>query len=257
MPAISVITVCFNNLTELQKTIASVDAQTESPFEHIIINGSTQKEIENFLAANTQPSYRKVINEPDKGISDAFNKGIAKANGEIIHLLNSGDYYADTDVLKHISDCFLSHPKIQWLHGKYLQYRGGDWAPSGKPFEVEKLYRGIRQTAHPTMFVRKELYAKYGNFNLNKKIAMDYDFLLRIREEPFYFTPKILVKFSPDGVSNQNIKAGLDEVAESYKSAFGFSLQQQLWFLRIRLLDALMKTSLGSVVRRILLPPTP
>ena len=76
MNRISIITICFNNLDDLKATCASVDGQTVHPYEHIIIDGSTKSDIKEFLENNPQPSYRKWLCERDKGISDAFNKGI-------------------------------------------------------------------------------------------------------------------------------------------------------------------------------------
>src|ERR1700760_2512236 len=98
MNTISVITICFNNLADLQQTCASIDRQTVLPDEHWVINGSTQTDIAQWLEQNPQPSYRKWINERDKGISDAFNKGISKATCGITHLLHAGDVYAMNDV---------------------------------------------------------------------------------------------------------------------------------------------------------------
>ena len=79
MNGLSIITICFNNLKDLKKTCASVESQSQLPDEHWIINGSTNTEIENWLLHTNQPNFRKWINERDKGISDAFNKGIQKS----------------------------------------------------------------------------------------------------------------------------------------------------------------------------------
>ena len=248
MLRISTITICFNNLDELRVTMKSIDIQSRLPFEHIIIDGSTNPEIKAFLENNPQPSYRKWICEPDKGISDAFNKGIRTSNGDIIHLLNAGDFYFDDEVLMKVNNAFTSMPDIKWLHGKYAQLRGGIAVISGKPFDKELLYRGMRQVGHPSMFVRKELYDKYGMFDLAKKIAMDYDFLVRIASEKFYFLDEVLVKFAPEGVSEKNINAGLREVEESYTRYFGSSLKQKAWFARIKTLNGLMRTGLGKAL---------
>jgi glycosyltransferase involved in cell wall biosynthesis len=243
---ISIVTICFNNLQELQDTMKSVDAQSLNPREHIIVNGSTNDEIKKYLESTTHPAYRKWINEPDKGISDAFNKGIAITSDDIIHLLNSGDMYFDNGVLEKVKFSFTDNPHIKWLHGKYLQYFGESPVISGKPFNKELLYRGMRQVGHPGMFIKKELYKKYGFYDTAKKIAMDYDFLVRIRDEAFLFIPEALVKFAPSGISSKNVTAGLEEVAESYTRIIGTSLVQNLWFLRIRFLNFLRHTKAGE-----------
>ena len=101
---LSIVTICFNNLQDLITTCKSVDDQHLKPFEHIIINGSTNSEIKNWYESSNHPSYRIIINELDGGISDAFNKGISKATGDVIHLLNSGDIYFDE---KHFLYCWI------------------------------------------------------------------------------------------------------------------------------------------------------
>jgi len=83
MSRISVVTICFNNLEELKKTCTSVDEQHELPYEHLIIDGSKTDEIAKWLNSSSQPVYRKWICEPDKGIADAFNKGIQRSTGEV------------------------------------------------------------------------------------------------------------------------------------------------------------------------------
>ena len=185
MPSITIVTICFNNKEELVKSCASVTAQQEHPFEHIIIDGSTNTDIKNYLENNPQPNWRRWICERDNGIADAFNKGIKNANGTVIHLLNSGDIYFDDAVLKNVAANFTPGNSSTWCHGKLHMKRGGSWVIIGKPFDKNKVYRGMRGTLHPTMFVNKELYNKYGLFDTSLKIAMDYDFLLRIAAEPY------------------------------------------------------------------------
>ena len=245
---ISIITICFNNLEELKDTISAVDAQQEKPFEHIIIDGSSNNEIKGYLENNPQPAYRSWLCERDNGISDAFNKGIMRSKGDVIHLQNSGDYYYDNEALKVVKHEFETMPNIKWLHGKYVQYRGGVWVVSGKPFDPKKLYRGMRTIGHPAMFVKKELYDKYGLFDINKKIAMDYDFLVRIADEPFSFINRPLIKFLPGGVSDKKMKDGLREARESYFKYKGFNSKMIIWQWRIALLHEFTKSGIGKML---------
>ena len=158
---LSVITICYNNLAELISTCQSVDKQTIKPDEHLIINGSSNKEIEDWLEKNPQPSYRKAFHEPDNGISDAFNKGIEKSKGEITHLLNSGDRYADDKAIETVLSVFKQDPELGWVHGKYIQHRGNMDVISGVPFDAQQLWKGMRTVAHPTMFIKKAVYLKH------------------------------------------------------------------------------------------------
>ncbi|MDZ4838561.1 MAG: glycosyltransferase [Bacteroidota bacterium] len=250
-PHISVVTICFNNLAELKLTCQHLDAQLQLPYEHWIIDGSKNDEIKNWIRNSPQPSYRHSIHEPDRGISDAFNKGVQHSKGDIIHIHNSGDYYYNECVLRHVTAAFKENIGAKWLHGKYAQYRGGIWLVSGNSYERTKLYRGMRTIGHPTMFVYKDLYTKYGLFLEDKKIAMDYDFLVRIANEPFVFLNEPLVYFTPGGVSEQRIEPGLKEVAESYRKHIGISIKQQLWHTRIKLLHSIMKSPPGNIIVQI------
>ncbi len=230
--SLSVATICFNNLSQLQNTVRSVDRQTRKPDEHIIIDGSTQLQIKNWLEQTPQPPYRKWICQPDKGISDAFNKAILKSSGEVIHLLNSGDTYFDEMAIQSAMHLLESNPHAKWLHAKMAVPRGGIKIIVGKPFQRKKLYRGFRTLNHQTFFVHRALYEKHGLFSLDKKVAMDYDFLVRIADEPFVFCDRVLVDFEGGGISEKKIWQGLKEVISSYESRFGFSLRARLWAVR-------------------------
>jgi glycosyltransferase involved in cell wall biosynthesis len=211
MKGISVITICFNNPADLQRTCASIDSQLRKPDEHWVINGSTTPDIEQWLLHTPQPAYRKWINEKDKGISDAFNKGIQHANFEVTHLLHAGDSYADNDVLETVAAVFEINPSIQWLSGNTEMMRGGKKVIVGKPFDRNKLYRGMRSVSHPTWFVRKEVYNRTGMFSDVYKIAMDYDLMCRIAGEPYFYLNKVIVAFDDTGISSVNYLRSLEE----------------------------------------------
>ena len=205
---LSVITICFNNLQDLIFTCKSVDEQSVAPFEHLIIDGSTNKEILQWLESNRQPGYRRWIHERDQGISDAFNKGIRNANGNLTHLLNSGDGYKGKHSIEKVVAQFDKDPTLMWLHSLYIQHRGNMDVVSGVPFDKNKLWRGMRTVAHPSMFIKKEVYDRHGMYNTSFKIAMDYDMLVRIRDEKNIFIPETLVYFAPGGASNVQFKKG-------------------------------------------------
>ena len=243
---ISIITICFNNLAELKSTCDSVDRQSLSPFEHWIIDGSTNGEIRDFLENHPQPSYRKWLSERDKGIADAFNKGIQRAGGEILNMLNSGDCYYAADVLELITKTFQNAPSITWLHGKCQTQRGGRDVILGKPFEKEKLYRGMRSVWHQTIFLKKELHHTYGLYDQKLNIAMDYDFLCRMAEEPFIFLERQLVIFAPYGISQTSYLASLRQMEQVYTKYFGKSLKLKLWHFRLRVLYYMLNGPLGK-----------
>lgn len=245
MCRISVVTICFNNLEELKKTCTSVDEQHELPYEHLIIDGSKTDEIAKWLNSSFQPVYRKWICEPDKGIADAFNKGIQRSTGDVVHLLNAADVYASDDVLKEVSDAFTLHPNAQWLSGKIRMIRVGKKVVVGKPFDPKKLYRGMRSVSHPTWFVKRSVYQQVGNYDLRYKIAMDYDMMCRLKNVKAAFINLPLIDFDDSGVSTQNYLDALSETRQAYIAHFGYSLKMEIWHLRLKLLHLLQQTSLG------------
>ncbi len=248
MNRISIITICFNNLEDLKTTCASVDGQAVPPYEHIIIDGSTNSDIEKYLENYTQPDYRKWICERDKGISDAFNKGIRIANGDVTNLLNSGDTLYDNSVLQKVQAVFEQDASVMWCHGKLNMLRGGVWVAIGKPFDKEKLYRGMRGTMHPTMYVRRELYDKHGLFDVNLKLAMDYDFLCRIANEKSVFLVDTLATFDPTGVSSENYVKAMKESFAQYRKYYGRSVKQTLWGWRLTALHQLLQSRAGKIL---------
>ena len=252
MTKLSIITICFNNLEEVLDTCRSIDEQTISPFEHLIINGSTNDSIEKYFESNKNISYRKILNERDKGIADAFNKGIEKSNGDVILLLNSGDLLYDKNAIKIVLEKFDADKNLMWLHGKYRYQRSGIWVTLGKPFEPKKLYRGMRSLSHQTMFVRKELYEKYGLYDNSFKIAMDFDFVARIRNEKFIFLNEILAVNIPGGISLEQYNLSLKEGSRVVKKYLGFSWKNKLWTFRLKTLKAIQNIPfLGKLLYKI------
>jgi glycosyltransferase involved in cell wall biosynthesis len=250
-PSLSVITICFNNLEELIQTCRSVDEQTVPPYEHLIVDGSTNQDIVKWRLSKYQPDYRRWIHERDKGISDAFNKGVTNAKGELTHLLNSGDKYASPKSIETVMQCFTADPSLMWTHSQFIQHRGDVDVISGLSFDPGKLWRGMRTIAHPTMFVKKELYERHGLFNTDYKIAMDYDFLVRIRNEKFKFIPIPLVYFAPGGASNTHVQKGMQEVKQSYKRHIGNSILLPLWQFRQKMLYVMLQTEWGKKLFRL------
>jgi glycosyltransferase involved in cell wall biosynthesis len=244
---LSIITICFNNLQDLIKSCESVDSQIEKPFEHIIINGSTTAEIKDWYNSQQKITYRTIVNELDKGISDAFNKGIMQSKGDIIHLLNSGDVYFDENIIQIVSKKFNDIPNVNWVSGNILMHRGGVWVNIGKPFDRNQVYKGMRSISHPTWFVKKEVYNRLGLYK-NYKIAMDYDMMCRIKEEPYAYINYTIAKFDNSGVSSLYYVDSLQQNIEVYESNFGFSLKSRIWQFRLKLIHYFLQTWFGRKV---------
>ncbi len=251
MNRISVITICFNNPEDLLKTCASTDAQQTPPLEHLIIDGSTDGRIKSWLEETPQPPYRRWICERDKGIADAFNKGIAHFRGNLNVFMNSGDTFYDATVLAQVEKAFAGDENLQWLHGKVHLLRGGQWVLVGKPFEKEKLYRGMRSIAHQTMYVRRGVYDRHGGFDTTLRYSMDYDFLCRIAGEKATFLPTPLATFAPEGVSSTQYLKAMAEGRKVFRRYYKQPLKQALWKARLTTLYYLLNSPIGKTLYRI------
>ena len=251
MSRITVITICYDNPEDVINTCKSVDKQDQKPFEHLIIDGSTTPTIKNHFEKNPEPFYRRWICEQDDGISDAFNKGVLNAKGDIIVMLNSGDTFYNDHAIGIANTAFEKDKNLQWLHSKYELHRGDTWIIIGKPFEKSKMYRGMRSISHQTMFVKKSLHDKYGLYDTQLKIAMDYNFLLRIANEKFIFIETPLVKFAPAGTSTVYYLSSLKEIKNSYEKYYGKSIFLEIWQLRLKFLHYLLNTRLGKLLFKV------
>lgn len=248
MIRISIVTICFNNIEDLKRTCASVDCQRQPPFEHLVIDGSSNPDIQQWLTGTPQPEWRRWACERDKGIADAFNKGIRLSKGDIIQLLNSGDLLYDPTVLVKVILIFEQNSVAGWMNGKLNLFRADMWTITGKPFEKSKLYRGMHGVFHPTMFVRREVYQKHGDYDLSVRYAMDYDYLCRLADEPSCFLDYPVATFDPTGISSANYVNSTLEMLECYRKYFGSSLKHTLWGWRLLLLHRLLKSAPGRLL---------
>jgi glycosyltransferase involved in cell wall biosynthesis len=208
---ISMITVSYNSASTIEDTIKSVLSQTYfHNVEYIVIDGgSTDGTIDIIKKHDSRIS--KWVSEPDKGIYDAMNKGIRMATGEIIGVLNSDDFYADCNILSMVAGT-LEKTGADSCYGDLLYVdpvntdRVKRYWKSG-PYNTGLFYGGW-MPPHPTFFVRREVYERYGFFNLSLGSSADYElmvrFLLRSGISACYI-PEVLVKMRSGGVSNASI----------------------------------------------------
>lgn len=218
LPLISIITVSYNAISTIEKTICSVLAQTYSNIEYIIIDGgSTDGTVDIIKKYDDKLTYW--VSEPDKGIYDAMNKGISYATGDLIGLINSDDWYAD-DVFQTIVKAYLISDRKTLLHGDIAYYKCGKITIYKPAMNLASFWYGT-VVAHPTVFVPKCIYEEYGVFDRSYKIAADYDLLLRLflQGVGYRYLSCVVTHMSDGGVSSVNMIAGYREVLRIALSA--------------------------------------
>jgi glycosyltransferase involved in cell wall biosynthesis len=181
MPKLSIITINYNNLEGLQKTIESVVNQTWQDFEYIVIDGgSTDGSKE--LIEQYQDKIDYWVSEPDKGIYNAMNKGIVKAKGEYLQFLNSGDFLSNSFVLNQVRQ-YLKFNDIVYgniiksrISSKHKVVKKVDRGPGNKELSLRTFISGTLN--HSSTFISKMLFCKYGLYDENLKIVSDWKFFL-------------------------------------------------------------------------------
>lgn len=180
---ITIITVNLNGNRFLAESIESVLRQTHQDLELLIIDGgSSDGSLATIQAVAERDARVSWISEPDRGIADAMNKGIALATGELVAFLHSDDRYPDMDTLSTVSSYLSGQPEVLWLTGglELINSAGQVF----KSFSVRKYsYRSLVRSNilfHPATFVRTKTIRKCGMFDPDLKLAMDYDLWLRL-----------------------------------------------------------------------------
>ena len=207
---ISIITVTFNSFSVINDCLESVKSQKYNNIDHIVIDGASTDGTLTLLE-NKREQFKDLISEPDKGIYDAMNKGIIAASGDIIGILNSDDFYTDETILKKVADKF-HETTCDAAYGDLLYVKSMDvskifrYWKSGS-FSVKKLRKGW-MLPHPTFFVKKSVYEKYGLYNTQLNSASDYEMILRLLYNcniKVNYMPLVMVKMRVGGTSNANL----------------------------------------------------
>jgi glycosyltransferase len=234
---ISIITVCRNSEKYLRTAIESVLWQSYSDIEYIIVDGNSIDNTVNIIK-EYEPKFNgrlKWISEPDKGIYDAMNKGISMSSGDIIGILNSDDLYCNKDSVAMIADCFtvygceavygdLLYVDADNTHKRKRYWKAGNYKPHS--------FKYGWMPPHPTFFVKKIIYDKYGLFRTDFKSAADYEFMLRVvHKEQINITyiPHVLVKMRAGGMSNANLSHRIAGNRED-KRAWQINQLKPFWF---------------------------
>lgn len=223
---ISIITATFNSGATIRDTLESVLRQSYHNYEHIIIDGLSDDNTLSIIA-EFEPRYDgrlKYISEKDKGLYDAMNKGIRMATGDVIGILNSDDFYTSDDVLSTIAD---EIENVDAVYGDIHFVAPSNLSKctryySSKPFRPWMMRLGFIP-AHPSFYCRREIYTRYGCFDLDLKVAADFELLLRfiyINRISTRYIEKDLVTMRTGGASTsgwKSYKAGLRDHMLAYR----------------------------------------
>lgn len=209
---LSIVTVCYNAAATITDTITSVRQQQHEPIEYIVVDGKSTDGTVQVIRAN-ESKIDRWISEPDKGIYDAMNKGIAMATGDVVGILNSDDFYSSHDVINQVMKEF-EDPDVDAVFGDLVfvdpsnltrvvrKYSAKNWTP-------KKLAWGF-MPPHPTFFVRRKFYGSLGLYKTDYRISSDYELIIRfllVNKLRYKYLPLQMVTMRKGGVSSRNVKS--------------------------------------------------
>jgi glycosyltransferase involved in cell wall biosynthesis len=217
LPRISIVTPTFNSAAHLEQTIQSVLGQEYGRVEYIIVDGgSTDGTLE--IIQRYEAELAGWSSEPDTGIADAFNKGVRRATGDIVGIINSDDYYAPgtfravAEAYRAHGDAAIAHGDIQWIEPTRTLHLRPRLSPRAH-------YYGM-PAYHATCFVPRAVYEKLGTFNTGFRIAMDYDFLVRalLAGVRLQYLPRIMAHVRAGGLSSRHAAAAIRELYRAQRA---------------------------------------
>lgn len=261
---ISVVTTCFNAAATLKDCLESVKEQTHPEVEHIVVDAASTDGTTSILEEN-RSDLARVVSEPDEGIYDGMNKGLRLATGEVVGILNSDDVYASAETLAKVARVFeesgvdscygdlvyiadevsrfevrgsgekKSHQSLMGQGTESHGFKVVRYWKSGE-FDPKKFYWGW-MVPHPTFFVRRSVYEKYGYFNPELGMAADYELMLRFllnHRISCAYIPEILVMMKSGGASNASLGTRLEANRMDRKAWIVNDLRPRPWTLWLK-----------------------
>lgn len=220
---ISIITAVYNRQSTIAQAINSVQSQSYNNVEHIMQDGGSSDGSLQIINTLADPNTH-VVSTPDGGIYDAINKGISRTTGDVIGLMHSDDYFASDAVLEKVAAAF-QQSDIDGVYGDldYVsasdtsriirRWTSGDVTPA-------KLRRGW-MPPHPTLYLRRSVFERFGKYDTNYTISADYDAMLRwlwTHQIKLAYIPEVLVKMRVGGESNRSLERIFRKTREDYRA---------------------------------------
>jgi glycosyltransferase len=220
---VSIITVCYNSSQTIADTLQSIRQQDYPHIESIVVDGGSTDGTMNMVAQYADV-VTKSVSEPDKGIYDAMNKGLAMATGDIIGILNSDDMMASPHSISQIVAAFREQPNgcvygdLVYVQQQNTQQIVRYWK-SGKG-TAQKFYFGW-MPPHPTFYVSRQVLNTCGQYDLRFPVAADYEYMLRVMVKhgvKAVYVPEVLVKMRLGGYSNQSVNSRKRSFFENHEA---------------------------------------
>jgi glycosyltransferase involved in cell wall biosynthesis len=208
MKLISIITINFNNVKGLKKTLDSLSSQTFKDFEHIVIDGASTDGSVELIKNYSHITYW--ISEKDNGIYDAMNKGVKVSKGKYLLFLNSGDVLSDTNVIESVASNFKSDKSI--YYGDLLLEKNNSIEKHQAPASIDLDFMLNSTFWHPCTFVKSDLFKNLGLYNTEFKICGDYEFFVRCflnSKTTYQYLNINIALFDGNGISNDVSKQEL------------------------------------------------
>lgn len=212
-PHVSLITICFNAVKSISRTIESVQAQNFPSLEHIFVDGGSVDGTLEVIRASLRPSDY-LLTESDRGISDALNKGVALAAGEYIQFIHADDWLSPGQVACAVET--LEKSGADFVFGNLTFYEGGrpQFVLLGEGDYAKRIHRRMPNLNHVTVLARRTCFEHIGLFDLRYRCAMDYDWFLRLHRAGGHgvYEPRLCGHMNHDGVSNTRFDRTMAEV---------------------------------------------
>lgn len=212
---ITIITATYNSGGTVRNTLESVLEQTYADFEHLIVDGASKDNTLD-IVKEYLPRYHgrlRYISEPDKGIYDAMNKGIAMATGDVVGILNSDDFYTANDVLEQVAKV-LADESIDAVYGDVHYVDDDNLSKCVRYYSSHLFHRSWMRfgfmPAHPSFYCRRSVYKRFGTFDLSYKVAADFENLLRlifVHRIRTRYIPKDFVTMRTGGISSSGLRS--------------------------------------------------
>ncbi len=218
---VSIITITYNSAATVEDTLRTVVEQDYPNLEYLIVDGKSKDQTLK-IVDKYKDRIAKIVSEKDKGLYDALNKGIKHATGDIVGMLHSDDLYANAQVISKIVKKFEEDPTVEGVYADLVFVNRNDVNKAMRVWESgeykEDSFLQGWMPPHPTFFVRKEVYEKFGGFNTGLKLSADYELMLRLIHKnkiKVAYLNETIVKMRMGGVSNVSffvkLKANLED----------------------------------------------